>query len=87
MTYESNNTTSEDSFINNITSLSWMQNGLFLGIGLPDGNIQFWDINKKIKIREIEAHNNRVSCLSWNDNILSSGSKDRYIKNFDIRMK
>ena len=87
MTYESNNTTSEDSFINNITSLSWMQNGLFLGIGLPDGNIQFWDINKKIKIREIEAHNNRVSCLSWNDNILSSGSKDRYIKNFDVRMK
>ena len=87
MTYESNNITSEDSFINNITSLSWMQNGLFLGIGLPDGNIQFWDINKKIKIREIEAHNNRVSCLSWNDNILSSGSKDRYIKNFDIRMK
>ena len=87
MTYECNNTTSEDSFINNITSLSWMQNGLFLGIGLPDGNIQFWDINKKIKIREIEAHNNRVSCLSWNDNILSSGSKDRYIKNFDIRMK
>ena len=87
MTYESNNTTSEDSFTNNITSLSWMQNGLFLGIGLPDGNIQFWDINKKIKIREIEAHNNRVSCLSWNDNILSSGSKDRYIKNFDIRMK
>ena len=87
MTYESNNTTSEDSFTNNITSLSWMQNGLFLGIGLPDGNIQFWDINKKIKIREIEAHNNRVSCLSWNDYILSSGSKDRYIKNFDIRMK
>ena len=87
MTYESKNTTSEDSFTNNITSLSWMQNGLFLGIGLPDGNIQFWDINKKIKIREIEAHNNRVSCLSWNDNILSSGSKDRYIKNFDVRMK
>jgi WD40 repeat protein len=87
MTYESNNTTSEDSFTNNITSLSWMQNGLFLGIGLPNGNIQFWDINKKIKIREIEAHNNRVSCLSWNDNILSSGSKDRYIKNFDVRMK
>ena len=87
MTYESNNTTSEDSFNNNITSLSWMQNGLFLGIGLPDGNIQLWDINKKMKIREIEAHNNRVSCLSWNDNILSSGSKDRYIKNFDIRIK
>ena len=87
MSYENNNTTSEEQFDNNITSLSWMQNGLFLGIGLPNGNIQFWDINKKVKIREIEAHNKRVSCLSWNNNILSSGSKDRYIKNFDIRIK
>ena len=88
MTYENNNMTSEDSNNNNnITSVSWMQNGFYLGIGLPDGIIQLWDINKKIKLREIEAHNKRVSCLSWNNNILSSGSKDAYIKNFDIRLK
>ena len=87
MTYENNNITSEDSYNNNITSVSWMQNGFYLGIGLPDGIIQLWDINKKIKLREIEAHNKRVSCLSWNNNILSSGSKDAYIKNFDIRLK
>ena len=87
MTYENNNTSSEDSTNNIITSLSWMENGLNLGVGFPDGNIQLWDINKKIKLREIDAHNNRVSCLAWNNNILSSGSKDKYIKNFDIRMK
>ena len=87
MTYENNNTSSEDSSNNIITSLSWMENGLNLGVGFPDGNIQLWDINKKIKLREIDAHNNRVSCLAWNNNILSSGSKDKYIKNFDIRMK
>ena len=87
MTYTNNNSISEDISNNIITSLSWMENGIILGIGLPDGIIQLWDINKKIKIREIFAHNNRVSCLSWNNNILSSGSKDRYIKNFDIRIK
>ena len=87
MTYTNNNSISEDISNNIITSLSWMENGINLGIGLPDGIIQLWDINKKIKIREIFAHNNRVSCLSWNNNILSSGSKDRYIKNFDIRIK
>ena len=87
MTYINNNSISEDISNNIITSLSWMENGINLGIGLPDGIIQLWDINKKIKIREIFAHNNRVSCLSWNNNILSSGSKDRYIKNFDIRIK
>jgi WD40 repeat protein len=87
MTYTNNNSISEDISNNIITSLSWMKNGINLGIGLPDGIIQLWDINKKIKIREIFAHNNRVSCLSWNNNILSSGSKDRYIKNFDIRIK
>ena len=87
MTYTNNNSISEDISNNIITSLSWMENGINLGIGLPDGIIQLWDINKKIIIREIFAHNNRVSCLSWNNNILSSGSKDRYIKNFDIRIK
>jgi WD40 repeat protein len=87
MTYTNNNSISEDISNNIITSLSWMENGINLGIGLPDGIIQLWDINKKIRIKEIFAHNNRVSCLSWNNNILSSGSKDRYIKNFDIRIK
>ena len=72
---------------NYISSLSFMNNGICLGVGLPNGFIQLWDINKKIKIREIEAHEDRVSCLSWNLYMLSSGSKDRYIKNFDVRNK
>ena len=44
MSYENNNTSSDDSNNNIITSLSWMQNGLYLGIGFPDGNIHLWDI-------------------------------------------
>ena len=74
-----------DDMNNYITSLSWMNNGICLGVGLPNGAIQLWDINKKIKLREINAHDDRISCLSWNEYILSSGSRDRYIKNFDVR--
>ncbi len=84
MTYKCTNSDIDN---NNISSLSFMNNGICLGVGLPNGFIQLWDINKKIKIREIEAHEDRVSCLSWNEYMLSSGSKDRYIKNFDVRNK
>ena len=87
MSYSNCDTTSDDPINNIISSVSWMQNGLNLGIGLPNGSIQLWDITKRIKLREIDAHNKRVSCLSWNNYILSSGSKDKYIKNFDLRMK
>ena len=88
MTYESQNNdiSSEDSNNqNNITSLSFMNNGICIAVGLPDGKIQLWDINKKKKIREFEAHKDRVTCLTWNGYILTSGSKDRFIKNFDVR--
>ena len=72
MSYSNNDATTDDSLNNIISSVSWMQNGLNLGIGLPNGSIQLWDIIKKIKLREIDAHNKRVSCLSWNNHILSS---------------
>ena len=70
---------------NIITSLSWMNNGICLGVGLPNGCIELWDVVKASKIREIEAHTDRISCLAWNSYIISSGSKDKLIKNFDVR--
>ena len=78
-----------NSIINNnniITSLSWMNNGICLGVGLPNGHIELWDVIKGSKIREMEAHSGRISCLSWNSYIISSGSKDKLIKSFDVRI-
>ena len=68
-----------------ITSLSWMNNGRCLGVGLPNGSIELWDTVKCSKIREMKAHSDRISCLAWNNYIISSGSKDKLIKNFDVR--
>jgi cell division cycle 20-like protein 1 (cofactor of APC complex) len=37
------------------------------------------------QVRIFQSHYNRVACLNFNDNILSSGSKDKRIINFDLR--
>jgi len=37
------------------------------------------------KIRVFSGHKSRVGCLSWNSNLLSSGSRDRNILNRDLR--
>ena len=83
------NQNESNSLLNNnnnvITSLSWMNNGVGMGIGLPNGVLEIWDVNKSTKIREIEAHSDRISSLAWNGYIVTSGSKDKVIKNFDVR--
>ena len=78
-----------NSILNNniITSLSWMNNGIGIGVGLPTGVLEIWDVNKKVKIREIEAHSDRISSLAWNGYVISTGSKDKLIKNFDVRIQ
>ena len=82
---DNNPISNENNENNNITSLSWMNNGICLGVGLPNGNIELWDVVKSSRIREINAHSDRISCLSWNSYNISSGSKDKRIKNFDVR--
>ena len=72
---------------NVITSLSWMNNGVGIGVGLPTGVLEIWDVVKSKKIREIEAHSDRISSLAWNGYIVTSGSKDKVIKNFDVRIQ
>ena len=69
----------------NITSLSWMNNGICLGLGLPNGTIELWDVVKGSKIREMKGHSDRISSLAWNIYNISSGSKDKLLKNFDVR--
>ena len=86
---ENENQNESNSLLNNntnvITSLSWMNNGVGMGVGLPNGVLELWDVNKSTKIREIEAHSERISSLAWNGYIVTTGSKDKVIKNFDVR--
>ena len=68
-------------------SSCFMNNGNILGIGLNNGAIELWDIEKKIKIRNLNGHKDRVGTLTWNNFNLFSGSKDTNIINHDIRMR
>lgn len=73
---------------NLITSLSWMNMRKdTLAIGLENGDIEIWDTNMVKRIRTLQGHVQRVSSLSWNNNILSTGSLDSSILNHDIRDK
>lgn len=68
-----------------ITSVSWMQNGTHLALGLSDHTIKLIDLQKSSEIRTIHSHSDRVSVLAFNNYVLSSGSRDCSIINHDLR--
>ena len=70
-----------------ITSVAWNNEGLVLTIGTNKGDTHLLDITKNKIIKTFSDHQNRVGCLSWNNNILCSGSKDRNILVRDVRSK
>lgn len=70
----------------NICSVNWMSvNGSCLAIGMKDGTTEIWDAIKSSRIRKFNGHSDRISSLSWNNQVLSTGSKDSRIINHDIR--
>ena len=66
---------------------SFMENGVCIALGLNNGDIELWDIEKKIKIRNLNSHNERVGAFTWNGYNLYSGSKDSTILSHDVRIK
>ena len=72
-----------------VASIAWNTRGNVLGIGSNQGSVQTWQIceGQSKKIREFKEHNARVGVLSWNDETLSSGSRDRNIYHRDVRSK
>ena len=71
--------------VSQITSVGFMKNGNGLAIGFANSALQLWDIEKSRPLRSLPGHNARVSSLSWNHHLLSSGSRDTEILNHDVR--
>ena len=69
-----------------ITSVSWTPDGSNIAIGNDMNTIEIWDIERMILLRKLKSHKSRVSSLTWNKYILSSGSKDTTICNHDVRV-
>ena len=70
-----------------VSSLIWSEEGDKLAVGNSKGLVELYDINKKELISSFKGHSERVGVVSWNKNILSSGSKDYSIITRDIRCK
>jgi cell division cycle protein 20 (cofactor of APC complex) len=72
---------------NNITSLSFMGDGSHVAIGNNHSAVQLWDVSAKTKVRTMTGHSARISSLTWNNHILTSGSRDANIFNHDVRIQ
>ena len=70
-----------------VSSLIWSEEGDKLAVGNSYGLVELYDINKKELISSFKGHSSRVGVVSWNKNIISSGSKDYSIITRDIRCK
>jgi len=58
-----------------VTSLSWVQDGPYMAVGTSDHKVQIWDVEKLKQVRSMSGHRARVSSLSWNGRLLSSGQE------------
>jgi cell division cycle protein 20 (cofactor of APC complex) len=69
-----------------ITSVKWMPDGSHLAIGTSEATVQMWNVEKQKRVRMMRGHHARVGALAWNNHILSSGSRDSFIFNHDVRI-
>jgi cell division cycle 20, cofactor of APC complex len=74
----------DDSYI---CSVGWSTRSNCLAVGLSTNVVQLWDCEKSQLLRTLKGHDNRVSAVSWNNCILSSGSRDSNILNHDVRIQ
>ncbi|PRP80126.1 hypothetical protein PROFUN_12209 [Planoprotostelium fungivorum] len=72
---------------NNITSVQWTAEGRHLAVGTNDGCVQLWDAESCKSLRTLRGHAARVGALSWNQHVLSSGSRDTNIHHHDVRIQ
>ncbi|XP_068197130.1 cell division cycle protein 20 homolog [Antennarius striatus] len=69
-----------------VSSLSWTKEGSYLAIGTSDCNVQLWDVENQKRLRSMAGHTARVGSLSWNEHVLSSGSRSGHIQHHDVRV-
>lgn len=73
---------------NYISSVSFIPNsGNHIAIGTAQNTVQLWDVQQGRQLRTLRGHSGRVGSLSWNNHILSSGSKDNTIIHHDVRVQ
>ena len=62
-----------------VSSLIWSEDGDRLAVGNSYGQVEIYDVNQKELISTFKGHSSRVGVVSWNRNLISSGSKEEMI--------
>ena len=57
-----------------------------IACGTSKGCVQVFDVETQKQLHNLKLHEQRVGALAWNNNLITSGSRDRYISQFDIRV-
>ncbi|KAL8618877.1 hypothetical protein ACOMHN_000884 [Nucella lapillus] len=69
-----------------VSCVCWITDGSILGVGMSDGAVQLWDVNRGKLVRTMSGHSARVGSLDWNSHILTSGSRSGSIHHHDVRV-
>ncbi|CAJ2673637.1 unnamed protein product [Trifolium pratense] len=69
------------------TSLSWSEDSKYLATGFADSQLHLFDAETSKPVRNLEGHSKRIATVTWNNRILTSGSRDNSIINHDVRAK
>lgn len=70
-----------------ITSVKWSSDDIHISLGLENGNVEIWDSETQKNTRTLtNCGNVRISSQSWNNHLLTVGSKSGLILNNDVRI-
>ena len=68
-----------------VTSVHWSGSGDSLAVGSENGKLYIYDTNSLSLMFNLNSHQSRIGTLSWNQFLLSSGSRDGCIVHQDLR--
>lgn len=69
-----------------ISSVAWVEQSNSLAVGLSNSEIHIWDTERFKRLRVMRGHTTRVSSLSWNSYVLTSGCRSGSIFHHDVRI-
>ncbi|KAH3678965.1 hypothetical protein WICMUC_001333 [Wickerhamomyces mucosus] len=75
-------------FDQQITSVRWSDDSLYLSVGKEDGSIEIWDLESSTKLRTMHTSTGiRIGSQCWSNHLVSTGCKSGEIFVNDVRIK